>query len=90
MLTYTHLLLAGHLTQYSITVDTSEMQQAMSSTGGFAILHGATSSSREILLTQQTGSTFLSGTQDTWHTSGMQDLGPLQKLTIGLKQQVRA
>lgn len=84
------LLHAGSMTQYSITVYTSEMQQAMSSTGGFAILHGGTSSSREVQLSKQTGSTFRAGAHDTWSTPEMQDLGPLQKLTVGLKEQVTA
>lgn len=67
------------------------MPQAMSSAAGFAILHGAgSSSSKEVLLPQQTSSTFQAGTQDTWATPEMPDLGPLQKLTIGLKEQVIA
>ena len=66
------------------------MQQAMSSTGGFAILHGASRSSKEVLLTQQSGSTFQAGCQDTWSTPELQDLGALQKLTIGLRDQVTA
>ena len=84
------LVHAGVLTRYSITVHTSEMQQAMSSAGGFAILHGTSSSSKEVLLTQQSGSTFQAGCQDTWSTLDMQDLGALQNLTIGLKDQVTA
>ena len=83
------LLHAGVLTQYSITVHTSEMQQAMSSAGGFTILHGTSRSSKEVLLTQQSASTFQAGCQDTWSTPEMPDLGALQKLTIGLKDQVR-
>ena len=78
------------MTQYSITVHTSEMQQAMSSAGGFAILHGTRSSSKEVLLTQQSSNTFQAGSQDTWSTPKLQDLGALQKLTIGLKDQVTA
>ena len=85
-----HFLLAGCLTQYGVTVHTSDMHQAMSSAGGFAILHGASRSSREVLLTQHDSSTFQAGAQDTWTSPDMQDLGPLQKLTIGLKEQVPA
>ena len=83
------LLHAGTLTQYSITVHTSELQQAMTNAErGFAVLHGSSSSSREVLLTQQDSNTFQAGCQDTWSTPEMQDLRALQKLTIGLKDQV--
>ena len=81
---------AGRLTKYSIKVDTSDMPQAMANVHGFAVLHGPSCSSREVLLTQQSGSTFQPGSEDTWVTADMQDLGALQKLTIGLKEQVRS
>ena len=55
---------------------------------GFAILHGASMSSSETLLVQQSARTFQSGAQDTWVTCDMQDLGALQRLTIGLKDAV--
>ena len=62
----------------------------MSRADGFAILHGASNSSSKVLLTQQSDDSFQAGSHDTWSTRDMQDLGPLQKLTIGLKEQVTA
>ena len=55
---------------------------------GFAILHGPSTSSSEALLVRQTARTFQSGAQDTWVTCDMQDLGALQRFTIGLKNAV--
>ena len=57
----------------------------MASAEGFAVLYGPDGCSKEINLMQQSASTFHSGTQDTWTTADMQDLGALQKLSIGLK-----
>ena len=64
------------------------MPQSMSNAGGFAILHGPSSSSKEVMLDRHCVTTFQAGAEDTWLTSDMQDLGALQKLTIGLKEQV--
>ncbi len=73
------------MARYSITVHTSDVPQSMVDAGGFVVLHGANVSSKEVMLKRQDSATFQSGAQDTWTTSDMQDLGPLQKLTIGLK-----
>ena len=78
----------GTLTNYSITVHTSDMPQYMSNAGGFAILHGPSCSSKEVILERHGSTTFQAGVEDTWLTSDMQDLGAIHKLTIGLKEQV--
>ena len=57
----------------------------MTDAGGFVVLHGPSAVSEEIMLTQQSSSTFQSGAQDSWVTADMQCLGALHKLTIGLK-----
>ena len=56
---------------------------------GFAIVHGPSTSSKEIPLARLSASTFHDGTEDTWTTCDMQDLGALQRLTIGLRDVVR-
>ena len=72
---------------------TSDIPQSVAEGAGFAILHGPSSSSssstKEIPLVRQSASTFHDGTENTWTTCDMQDLGALQRLTIGLKDAVR-
>ncbi len=77
------------MARYSITVHTSDIPQSVAEGAGFAILHGPSISSNEILLVRQSASTFHDGTENTWTTCDMQDLGALQRLTIGLKDAVR-
>lgn len=78
------------MARYSITVHTSDIPQSMAEATGFAIMHGPSLCSKEIPLAQQSASTFHDGSEDTWTTCDMQDLGALQRLTIGLRDAVRS
>ena len=80
---------AETMTRYSIRVHTSDIPQSVAEGAGFAIVHGPSISSKEILLARQSASTFHDGSEDTWTTRDMQDLGALQRLTIGLRDAVR-
>jgi len=80
---------AGTMARYSITVHTSDIPQSVAEGTGFAIMHGPSISSKEVPLARQSASTFHDGSEDTWTTCDMQDLGALQRLTIGLRDAVR-
>ena len=77
------------MAKYSITVHTSDIRQSVAEGTGFAIMHGSSISSKETPLARQGSSTFHDGAEDTWTTCDMQDLGALQRLTIGLRDAVR-
>ena len=79
---------AGRLTRYSIKLHTTDVPQCMANASGFAILHGMQESSQRIGLPRQDRMSFQPGTDDTWTSAEMQDLGELQSLTLGLNDHV--
>lgn len=60
----------------------------MAYASGFAQLHGPENSSQTIMLPKQDRMSFQPGTEDVWTTAEMQDVGDLQRLTLGLHEPV--